>query len=146
MESKGTHISLLVVWRHGRRKEADILKRRILFRWLMNDSLFLQMDFLSEQGISFRTETLFLLLMNIHITLNYYHVLVISGYILPGSSVHGILQARILQWVAISFSRGYSWPRGWTQVSHTVGRCFTIWATRKVLKSTAHSEVWISIF
>ena len=35
----------------------------------------------------------------------------------PGSSVHGILQARILEWVAISFSRGSSWPRDWTQVS-----------------------------
>ena len=34
---------------------------------------------------------------------------------LPGSSVHGILQARILEWVAISFSRGSSWPRDWTQ-------------------------------
>ena len=31
---------------------------------------------------------------------------------LPGSSVHGILQARILEWVAISFSKGFSWPRG----------------------------------
>ena len=37
----------------------------------------------------------------------------------PGSSVHGILQARILQWVAISFSRGSSWPRDWTQVSNS---------------------------
>ena len=35
----------------------------------------------------------------------------------PGSSVHGILQARILGWVAISSSRGSSWPRDWTQVS-----------------------------
>ena len=35
----------------------------------------------------------------------------------PGSSVHGILQARILDWVAISFSRGSSWPRDWTRTS-----------------------------
>ena len=35
----------------------------------------------------------------------------------PGSSVHGIFQARILEWVAISFSRGSSWPRDRTQVS-----------------------------
>ena len=33
---------------------------------------------------------------------------------LPGSSIHGILQARILEWVAISFSKGSSWPRDWT--------------------------------
>ena len=35
-------------------------------------------------------------------------------YSLPGSSVHGILQARILEWVAIPLSRGSSWPRDWT--------------------------------
>ena len=36
-----------------------------------------------------------------------------------GSSVHGISQARILEWVAISFSRASSWPRDWTRVSYT---------------------------
>ena len=41
---------------------------------------------------------------------------------LSGSSVHGIFQARILEWVAISFSRGSSRPRDWTQVSRTAGR------------------------
>ena len=51
---------------------------------------------------------------------------------LPGSSIHGIFQARILEWVAISFSRRSSQPRDWTWVSHIVGRCFTIWATREV--------------
>ena len=43
----------------------------------------------------------------------------------PGSSVHGILQARILEWVAIIFSRGPSWPRNQTQVSCNAGRFFT---------------------
>ena len=47
----------------------------------------------------------------------------------PGSSVHGILQARILEWVAIPFSRGSSWPRDWTQVSCIAGTCFSIWVT-----------------
>ena len=51
---------------------------------------------------------------------------------LPGSSVHGIFQARILEWVAISFSRGSSWARDWTQVSRIVGRRFTVWATGEV--------------
>ena len=46
-------------------------------------------------------------------------------YSLPGSSVHGILQARILEWVAISFSRGSSQPRNRTQVSYIAGRFFT---------------------
>ena len=50
---------------------------------------------------------------------------------LPGSSVHGILQARILEWVAISFSRGSSRPRDRTRVSHIVGRRFNLWATRE---------------
>ena len=44
---------------------------------------------------------------------------------LPGSAVHGIFQARVLEWGAIAFSRRTSWPRDWTQVSCTVGRCFT---------------------
>ena len=49
----------------------------------------------------------------------------------PGSLVHGIFQAWILEWVAISFSRGSSLPRDRTQVSRVVGRRFTIWATRE---------------
>ena len=40
----------------------------------------------------------------------------------PGSSVHGILQARILEWVAISFSRGSSQPRDWTWISRIAGK------------------------
>ena len=50
---------------------------------------------------------------------------------LPGSSVHGILQARVLEWVAIPFSRGSSWPRDRTWVSWITGRFFAIWATRE---------------
>jgi len=50
---------------------------------------------------------------------------------LPGSPAHGIIQAWILEWVAILFSRGSSWPRDWTQVSCIAGRPFTIWATKE---------------
>ena len=50
---------------------------------------------------------------------------------LPDSSVHGILQTRILEGVAIPFSRGSSQPRGWTHVSCTAGRFFTVLATRE---------------
>ena len=46
-------------------------------------------------------------------------------------TVHGILQARILEWVAFPFSRGSSQPRNWTQVSCIVGGFFTSWATRE---------------
>ena len=50
---------------------------------------------------------------------------------LSGSSVCAIFQARVLEWNAISFSRGSSWPRNRTQVSGIAGRCLTIWATRE---------------
>ena len=50
---------------------------------------------------------------------------------LPGSSAHGILQARILEWVANSFSRGSSQPRDRTEVSCLTGRHFALWATRE---------------
>ena len=49
----------------------------------------------------------------------------------PGSSVHGIFQARILEWVATHSSRGSSWPRNWTRVSCIAGGFFTSWATRE---------------
>ena len=51
---------------------------------------------------------------------------------LPGSSVHGILQAIVLEWIAIPFSRGSSRPRDRTWVFPTVDRRFTLWATREV--------------
>ena len=50
---------------------------------------------------------------------------------LPGFSVHGILQAGILEWTAIPFSRGTSQPRDQTLVSCLAGRFFTVWATGK---------------
>ena len=53
---------------------------------------------------------------------------------LPGSSIHGIFQARVLEWVATSFSRGSSWPRDQTLVSRIVGGFFTVWATREEIQ------------
>ena len=47
------------------------------------------------------------------------------GSSMPGSSVHGISQARVLEWVATSFSRESSWPRDWTRVSCIAGGFFT---------------------
>ena len=52
-------------------------------------------------------------------------------------AVHGILQARILEWVAIPFFRGSSQPRDRTQVSHIAGGFFTSWATRDALFKAA---------
>ena len=54
---------------------------------------------------------------------------------LPSSSVHEIFQAIVLEWIAISFSRGSSRSRDRTQVFHIVDRHFTIWATREALVS-----------
>ena len=47
----------------------------------------------------------------------------------PNPSVHGISQARILEWVAFPFSKRSSWPGDWTQVSSIAGEFFNIWAT-----------------
>ena len=55
-------------------------------------------------------------------------------YSLSGSSIHGIFQVRVLEWIVISFSRGSSRPRNRTRVSHIAGRRFTIWATREAPK------------
>ena len=49
----------------------------------------------------------------------------------PVSSIHGISQVRILEWVAISFYRGSSQPGDWTQVSCIAGRLFTVWTSRE---------------
>ena len=59
----------------------------------------------------------------------------------PGSSVHGILQGRILEWVAILFSRGSSLPRDRTQVSCVSGRCFTVWALGKS-ETPLNFKIW----
>ena len=55
-----------------------------------------------------------------------------------GSSIHGIFYARVLESVAISFSRESSRSRDQTQVSHIVDRRFTVWATREVYNSETH--------
>ena len=61
---------------------------------------------------------------------------------LPVSSIHGIFQARVLEWVAISFSRRSSQLRDRTQVSCIAGRHFTIWATREAQKLTHLKRPW----
>ena len=69
------------------------------------------------------------------------------GCSLPGSLVLGAFQARILEWVAISFCRGSSGPKDWTQVSCIAGRFFTDWDTREaplfLPKSTGAPSEWL---
>ena len=64
----------------------------------------------------------------------------------PGCSVYGIFQARILEWVAVSFSRGSSWPRYRTQISCIAGRFFTIRVVGPLLhwNLVAQSQWWES--
>ena len=62
---------------------------------------------------------------------------------LPGSSVHGIFQAIVLEWIAISFSRVSSQPRARTRVSHIVDRRFTVWATREVKSLRDHFNFYM---
>ena len=65
---------------------------------------------------------------------------------LRGSSVCGILQARILEWVAISFSKGSSRPRDRSRVSYIAGRRFTLWATKGQSNQSycfSSSHVWM---
>ena len=66
----------------------------------------------------------------------------------PGSSVHEILQARILEWVTISFSRGSFWPRDQTQVSYIAGRLLTALDIREAYKEENKKwpvilQVWV---
>ena len=60
----------------------------------------------------------------------------------PGSSIHGIPQARMLQWVAISFSMGSTWPRDWTWVSCIAGGFFTACLSHH-LEFNSSSVVWV---
>ena len=61
----------------------------------------------------------------------------------PGSSVHGILQTRILEWVAIPFSRGSSWPRNQTQVSCIASRFFTKSPEKpKIFCTVVKKNIW----
>ena len=68
----------------------------------------------------------------------------------PGSSFHGIVQARILEWVAIPFSRGCSSPRDQTHVSCTTDVFFTIWATWEALavivQSLSHVQFFVTLW
>ena len=65
---------------------------------------------------------------------------------LPGSSIHGTLQARILECIAISFSRGSSPSRDQNQVSRIAGRCFNLWATREAHIIHVKNIIWYLSF
>ena len=66
----------------------------------------------------------------------------------PGSSVHGVLQARMLEWVAMPFSRGSSWPRDWTRISYVscADGFLTTSTTREALYNGLESTKWPGIY
>ena len=64
---------------------------------------------------------------------------------LSGFSVHGIFQARVLEKIVISFSRGSSRPRNRTRVSRVAGRRFTVWATREAWATNTFCLLWAKI-
>ena len=64
----------------------------------------------------------------------------------PGSSVHGILQTRILEWGAMPFSRESSWPRDQTRVSCIIGGFFTIWAPGKPKLLFPHGDAHVAFY
>ena len=61
----------------------------------------------------------------------------------PGSSAHRILQARILEWVVISFSTGSSWPRDQTGGSCIAGRFFTVWTSKEAHNIYIQQPYWL---
>ena len=63
----------------------------------------------------------------------------------PGCSIHGIFQMRVLEWTAISFSRGSSWPRDQTQTSCIAGRCFTALPSESRFYEQPSSLTWITL-
>ena len=65
---------------------------------------------------------------------------------LPGSSVHGIFQARVLEWVAISFSRGPSQPKDRTWISCIADRCFTIWSPYIYIHSHIYTHTYVCMY
>ena len=93
---------------------------------------------------------------NIEISkLNMFSHLVVSDSVSPWTVVcqaplsTGILQARILEWIAISSSRESFWSRDWIQVSHIAGGFFTIWATREAklnLHFDLSQKMWYNVW
>ena len=82
-------------------------------------------------------------LQYISLLLKYVSCSVLSNYSAthcspPSSSVYGILQVRLLEWLAVPFCREYSPPRNWTWVSRIAGSFFTIWVTRESLLLRTH--------
>ena len=89
--------------------------------------------FLHESSVCFHIPSPDLTIVSQCWSLSCARLFATHGFSPPGSSVHGIFQARILEWIAIYFSRGSSQPRDRSWVSCIAGRFFTVWAKGKSL-------------
>ena len=107
------------VRRKKKKKHCDT--KQLLNAWMM-----LPLEILPKSQVSMTSPWKWVLVALLCLT--FYDTVTCSP---PGCSVHRILHARILEWIAISFSRRTSRPRDWTQSSCIVGRLFTVWATRE---------------
>ena len=114
---------------HQRSPQGKIYLSRIDKRiWMYHAVCFHRVDYLLDSSLVWKHYESEVRMLISQLCLTLYDPMDCSP---PGSFVHGILQARILEWVAIPFSRGSSYPRHQTGVSCIAGRFFTIWATRE---------------
>ena len=64
---------------------------------------------------------------------------------LPGAYAHGLFQARVLKWIAISYSRGSSWPRGWTPISYGLVIHSSFLSVNSYLHSISGMFMWVPV-
>ena len=115
--------------------EMEMVQLSECFRWSIRNMLHTHRHLLSEQV--FYMEILWLHHLKVKVTQSCPVLWDCMAY-----TVHGILQARIPDWAAVLSSRGSSQPRDQTQVSCSVGRFFTSWATREAHITWSHFRWW----
>ena len=129
--------SCYVTWHHWAWNWNIILgylRRRKVIPWVLKSREFSPADGRGVREIQIIVTTVVLKLERVLVLSHFSHVqlfMTLQTIALQASLSMGIVQARILEWVAMPSSRGSSQPRDWTQVSHIAGGFFTIWATRE---------------
>ena len=102
-----------------------ISKAKMAYRWIREECFHRQEYIMGSVSLSLRSENL-QVRMKVKVAQSCLTLCKTMDY-----TVHGILRARRLEWVAFPFFRGSSQPRDWTHVSRIAGRFFTSWATKK---------------
>ena len=127
-------ILLRVKWSYLDKKGILNLSSTCFLSWLLTWASFFQMSLTPRLQVKVKVKSL-----------SRVRLCDPMDYSLSGSSVHGIFQARVREWIAISFSRGSSWPRTRTRVSLIAGRRFAVWATRGALSCKVSRKIVPSI-